>query len=199
MANEESLVRCAWAVKGSELEKNYHDHEWGVPVHDDAKFFEMLLLESMQAGLSWSIILNKREAFRKAFDQFDPQKIVLYDQAKIDELLKDKGIVRNKLKIKAAINNAGVFLDLQKQYGSFDAFIWSYVNNQPIVAVRSQINDVPATTELSDNISKDLKKRGFKFLGSTTVYAFMQATGLVNDHIVGCFKAVQSAGISESE
>ena len=179
--------RCDWA-NGSELEEKYHDEEWGTAEHDDRKLFEMLVLESMQAGLSWSTILKKRATMAQAFDQFDYEKIAEYQQEKIDSLLQDPGIIRNKLKIAAAINNAQVFMRIQKEYGSFDRFIWSYVDHKPIKNNWTDIHEVPATTELSDKISKDLKKLGFKFLGTTTVYAFMQATGIVDDHLQSCFR-----------
>ncbi|MTD41923.1 DNA-3-methyladenine glycosylase I [Erwinia sp. CPCC 100877] len=179
-------IRCDWAV-GSELEQKYHDEEWGKEVHDEQKLFEMLLLESMQAGLSWSTILKKRATLTKAYDHFDYKKIAAYTQEKVALLLEDPGIIRNKLKIAAAINNAQMFLRIQEEYGSFDQFIWSYVENKPLQNHWTSIKDVPATTELSDKISKDLKKKGFKFLGSTTVYAFMQSIGMVNDHLLSCF------------
>lgn len=178
--------RCDWAM-GNELEKKYHDEEWGQEVHDDRKLFEMLILESMQAGLSWSTILKKRETLSNAYDQFDYEKIARYTPKKVDELLGNPGVIRNKLKIYATINNATVFMTIQKEYGSFDRFIWSYVDNKPIKNYWKDIKDVPTSTELSDKISKDLKKLGFKFLGTTTVYAFMQATGLVDDHLSYCF------------
>lgn len=179
-------IRCLWAGE-LPIYIDYHDNEWGRPEHDDNKLFEMLLLESMQAGLSWITILKKREAFRAAFDSFNPNKIALYDEKKIEELMQNKGIIRNRLKIIAVINNANIFLEIQKKYGSFDKMIWSYVNNTPIVGSWNEISDLPASTPLSDKISKDLKKMGFKFLGTTTIYAFMQAAGLVNDHIKACF------------
>ncbi|MFD2307092.1 DNA-3-methyladenine glycosylase I [Enterococcus termitis] len=181
-------IRCDWA-RGSALEEKYHDEEWGTAEHDDHKLFEMLVLESMQAGLSWSTILKKRATIASAFDQFDYEKIAEYQQEKIDSLLEDPGIIRNKLKIAATINNAQVFMRVQKEYGSFDRFIWSYVDNEPIRNHWKDIKEVPATTALSDQISKDLKKLGFKFLGTTTVYAFMQATGIVDDHLQSCFKS----------
>jgi DNA-3-methyladenine glycosylase I len=166
---------------------DYHDNEGGRPVHDDIKLFEMLTLEGMQAGLSWITVLNKREAFRKAFDGFDPGKVALYDDAKIEELMVNAGIIRNRLKINSAINNARLFLEIVKKYGSFDAFIWKYVNNTPITGNWKSFTDMPATTPVSDKISKDLKKMGFKFVGSTVIYSFMQAVGMVNDHLAGCF------------
>lgn len=178
-------IRCSWA--DSPLYIAYHDNEWGRPVHDDYKLFEMLILEGMQAGLTWITVLKKREAFREAFDGFDPKKIVLYDDAKIQELMANEGIIRNRLKINAAINNAKVFFDVVEKYGSFDKFIWRYVDYTPITGHWEKNDDLPATTPLSDKISNDLKKMGFKFVGSTIIYAFMQATGMVNDHITSCF------------
>ena len=177
--------RCSWA--STELYKEYHDKEWGKPVHDDRKLFEMLILEGMQAGLSWLTILNKRRAFREAFDEFDYQKVALYDEAKIDALMQNAKIIRNRLKIKSAIINAQQFIKVQEEYGSFDAFIWSYVENRPIHNHFESETDIPATTPLSDKISKDLKKHGFKFVGSTIVYAYMQAIGIVNDHVKSCY------------
>ena len=168
--------RCSWAT--TELYKEYHDKEWGKPVHDDRKLFEMLILEGMQAGLSWLTILNKRRAFREAFDEFDYQKVALYDEAKMDALMQNANIVRNRLKIKSAIINARQFIKVQEEYGSFDAFIWSYVEGRPIHNHFKSETDIPATTPLSDKISKDLKKCGFKFVGSTIVYAYMQAIGI---------------------
>ena len=165
----------------------YHDSEWGRPVHDDRKLFEMLTLESMQAGLSWLTVLNKREAFREAFDGFDPREAALYGDTKINELMANAGIIRNRLKILAAINNAGLFLEIAGKHGSFDRFIWGYVDHAPIVGHWERMEDMPARTPLSDRISKDLKKMGFRFVGSTIIYSFMQATGMVNDHIRPCF------------
>ena len=167
--------------------QDYHDFEWGRPVHDDRKLFEMLILEGAQAGLSWITVLKKREAYRIAFDGFDPNIVALYDDAKIEKLMANEGIIRNRLKINAAIVNAKLFLEVQKQHGSFDKFLWQYVDNKPIVGHFEKIEDVPATTPISDKISKDLKKMGFKFVGSTIIYAFMQATGMVNDHFTDCF------------
>ncbi|EOI06815.1 DNA-3-methyladenine glycosylase I [Enterococcus moraviensis ATCC BAA-383] len=181
-------IRCDWA-NGHELDEQYHDDEWGRAEHNEQKLFEMLLLESMQAGLSWSTILKKRETLTKAYDQFDYTKIAEYQQEKIDSLLEDPGIIRNKLKVKAAINNAKVFMQIQEEYGSFDQFIWAYVDGKPIKNRWATISEVPTSTELSDKISKDLKKKGFKFLGTTTVYAFMQATGMVDDHLAYCFRS----------
>ncbi len=181
---KDDLKRCSWAT--TDLYKEYHDKEWGKPLHDDRKLFEMLILEGMQAGLSWQTILNKRTAFREAFDQFDYKKIALYDEAKIDTLMQNAKIVRNRLKLKSAIINAQQFIKIQEEYGSFDTFIWSYVNNKPIHNHFQSESELPATTSLSDKISKDLKKRGFKFVGSTIIYAYMQAIGIVNDHVKGC-------------
>ena len=179
--------RCFW-VTDSELYKNYHDNEWGTPVYDDKTLFEFLILETFQAGLSWITILNKRENFRKAFDDFNYEKIAIYPESKFESLLQDAGIIRNKLKIRSAITNANLFMEVQKEFGSFSKFIWSYVNDKPIVNQFEKREEVPATTELSDTISKDLKKRGFKFVGSTVMYAYMQAVGMVNDHTTDCFK-----------
>jgi len=180
------MKRCNW-VTTDELYIKYHDEEWGKPVYDDETIFEFLVLESFQAGLSWITILRKRENFRKAFDYFDYQKIATYTDEKIEELMNNAGIVRNRLKILATINNAQRFMDVQKEFGSFSKYIWGFVNHTPIVNTFKTIKEVPATTEISDALSKDLKKRGFKFLGSTVIYAHMQATGMVNDHITSCF------------
>jgi DNA-3-methyladenine glycosylase I len=179
--------RCFWATE-SKLYQDYHDHEWGEPVYDDQTLFEFLFLETFQAGLSWITILNKRENFRKAFDNFDYKLIANYGEDKYLELLQNEGIVRNRLKIRAATTNAQLFMGIQKEFGSFSKFIWDYIDGTPIINQFKSRDDVPATTELSDRISKDLKKRGFKFVGSTIIYAFMQATGMVNDHTVDCFK-----------
>lgn len=181
----ENIYRCEWA--GSDpIYIDYHDNEWGRPVHDDNKLFEMLILEGMQAGLSWITVLKKREAFRAAFDGFDPEKVALYDEEKIETLMKNKGIIRNRGKINAAVHNAKLFLEVQKNHGSFDTFIWGYVDYAPLIGNPKSIADLPATTPLSDKISRDLKKMGFKFVGSTIIYSFMQAVGIVNDHVVGC-------------
>jgi DNA-3-methyladenine glycosylase I len=179
--------RCQWA-EFDPLSKEYHDKEWGVPVHDDRKLFEFIILEGMQAGLSWSTILKKRENFRKAFDNFDSKKIARYDKRKIKELLSNPGIIRNRLKIEAAIQNAKSFLAVQKEFGSFDKYIWQFVNYKPIVNAWKSMKQLPARTAESDAMSIDLKKRGFKFVGSTICYAHMQATGMVNDHTVDCFR-----------
>jgi DNA-3-methyladenine glycosylase I len=179
-------IRCPWAGN-TPLYADYHDSEWGRPVHDDNKLFEMLILEGAQAGLSWITILKKREAYREAFDGFDPKKIALYGDAAIQKLMANEGIVRNRLKMNAAIINAKIFLDVVEKYGSFDTFIWEYVNYKPITGHWKKMEDLPTTTLLSDKISKDLKKMGFKFVGSTIIYSFMQAVGMVNDHIKACF------------
>lgn len=180
------IIRCHWAGD-LPIYVDYHDHEWGWPVHDDNKLFEMLILEGMQAGLSWITVLKKRDAYRKAFDGFDPKKVALYGEEKIEELMNNEGIIRNRLKINSAITNARVFLEVAENYGSFDEFIWRYVDNTPIIGHWKRVEDVPAITPLSDRISKDLKKMGFKFVGSTILYAFMQAIGMVNDHLSDCF------------
>lgn len=179
--------RCAWAGK-EEIYIKYHDEEWGVAVRDDQKQFEFLILEGFQAGLSWITILKKRENFRKAFDNFDYKKIALYNEAKIHSLLEDEGIIRNKLKINATVTNARAFMEVQKEFGSFCDYIWGFVANKSLDGKRKKMSDVPASTELSDRISKDLKKRGFKFVGSTIVYSHLQATGIVNDHLCDCFR-----------
>lgn len=180
--------RCKWAEGMYEQYVQYHDEEWGAPVHDEFKHFEFLVLESAQAGLSWSTILKKREGYRKAFANFDFHKVSNFDDAKIEELLLDSGIIRNRLKITATINNAQRFIEVQREFGSFDKYIWSFVNNKPIVNQWKTAEEVPVTTLASDALAKDLKKRGFKFVGSTTMYAHMQAIGLVNDHTVDCFR-----------
>lgn len=179
--------RCFW-VTDSKLYQDYHDNEWGTPVYDDKTLFEFLILETFQAGLSWITILNKRENFRKAFDNFDYKKIAKYSENKYLSLLQDGGIIRNKLKIRSAITNAQLFIELQTEFGSFSKFIWSYVDGKPIINKFHKRAEVPTTTKLSDTISKDLKKRGFKFVGSTVMYAYMQTVGMVNDHTTDCFK-----------
>jgi len=178
--------RCPWPGD-MPIYIDYHDNEWGRPVHDDRQLFEMLILEGMQAGLTWITVLKKREAFRKAFDGFDPDKMVHYGNEKIEALMANEGIIRNRLKINAAINNAKLFFDVVEKYGSFDKFVWGYVDHTPLIGHFEKLEDMPATTAISDLMSKDLKKMGFKFVGSTIIYAFMQATGMVNDHLVGCF------------
>jgi len=181
-----NAYRCSWPGD-LPIYVDYHDNEWGRPVHDDRRLFEMLILEGMQAGLSWITVLKKREAFRKAFDNFDPVKVSQYGEDKFHELMANEGIIRNRLKIRGATINAKLFLDIAEKHGSFDKFIWGYVGHKPIVNHFTTIEDIPATTPISDRISKDLKKLGFKFVGSTIIYAFMQATGMVNDHFVDCF------------
>jgi DNA-3-methyladenine glycosylase I len=180
--------RCEWAPLNDSLYVEYHDTEWGVPVHDDRLLFEMLILEGAQAGLSWATILKKRENYRKAFDHFDAAKIARYDENKVAELLANAGIVRNRLKIAATIQNAKTFLELQSAFGSFDAYIWQFVGGSPKINAWKSLKELPAKTTESDAMSKDLKRRGFKFIGSTICYAFMQAVGMVNDHIVDCFR-----------
>ena len=179
-------IRCAWCGT-DELYQKYHDEEWGKPVYDDETIFEFLVLESFQAGLSWITILRKRENFRKAFDNFDYQKIANYPDEKVEELMQDAGIIRNRLKILATISNAKNFIETQKEFGSFSKYIWDFIGGKPIINLPKTLKDVPATTQISDKLAKDLKKRGFKFLGSTVVYAHMQATGLVDDHVTECW------------
>ena len=179
--------RCPWP-SDDKLMIKYHDNEWGVPLHNDRKLFEFLILEGFQAGLSWRTILHKRENFRKAFDNFDFNKVAKYDKRKINSLLKNEGIIRNKLKIEGAITNAKAFLQVRKEFGTFDKYIWSFVNGKPTKNKFKSLKELPARTKLSDKISEDLKKRGFKFVGSTIVYAHMQATGMVNDHVVSCYR-----------
>ncbi len=180
-------VRCSWCL-GFEQYMEYHDNEWGVPVYDDRVHFEFLILEGAQAGLSWSTILKKREGYRKAFADFDPVKVSKFTEARLEKILQDPGIVRNKLKVYAAVNNAKRFLEVQKEFGTFSDYIWGFVGGKPMVNKRKSLSEVPATTKESDALSKDLIKRGFKFVGSTVMYAHMQACGLVNDHLVDCWK-----------
>ncbi len=179
--------RCEWA-EGNDLEKAYHDEEWGVPVHDDRLWFEFLTLEGAQAGLSWSTILNKREGYREAFDDFDVKKIAQYDETKIAELLLNPAIVRNKLKVNSTVTNAKYFIEVQEEFGSFDTYIWQFVDEKPKVNHPKNLSEVPVSTHQSDVMSKDLKKRGFKFIGTTICYALMQATGMVKDHTTDCFR-----------
>jgi DNA-3-methyladenine glycosylase I len=179
--------RCPWSL-GFEQYTRYHDEEWGVPVHDDRRHFEFLLLEGAQAGLSWAIILKKRDGYRKAFADFDPQKVAHFTEAKLAKLLLDPGIVRNRLKVQAAVTNARLFLDVQKEFGTFDKYIWGFVRGRPIVNRWKELKHIPPTSQESDALSADLKRRGFKFVGSTVIYAHMQACGLVNDHLVSCFR-----------
>jgi len=183
---DRQLVRCAWA--NNELATRYHDEEWGVPLHNERGLFEFLILEGAQAGLSWNTILNKRTNYRKAFDGFDPARVALYNRRKVQQLLRDPGIVRNKLKIASAVENAKSFLRVQEEFGRFDAYIWQFVGGKPRVNSPKSFKQVPARTEESDAMSKDLKRRGFNFVGSTICYAFMQAVGMVNDHVVECFR-----------
>lgn len=180
-------VRCSWCLK-TENYMEYHDKEWGLPVHDDRKHFEFLVLEGAQAGLSWLTILNKREGYRKAFADFDPVKVARFTEAKCEKILLDPGIVRNRLKVYGAVNNAKRFLEVQKEFGSFDKYIWSFVGGNPIVNKWKALGQIAPTTKESDALSKDLIKRGFKFVGSTVMYSHMQACGLVNDHLVDCFR-----------
>ena len=189
---------CPWAR--GEIYIAYHDEEWGVPLHDDQRLFEMLILEGMQAGLSWITILKKRPAFRRAFDGFDPQKVALYGEEKIASLLQDSGIIRNRLKIRAAVGNADAFLRVQREFGSFDAYIWSFTKGKQIVNHWEKVEEMPATSPLSDEVSRDLKRRGFRFVGSTICYSFMQAIGMINDHMTWCdryepcLRAAEQAG-----
>ena len=184
---EDSKNRCPWC-EGTELYRRYHDEEWGVPVHDDRRHFEFLVLESAQAGLSWSTILKKRENYRKAYRRFDPAVVARFGARDRERLLNDAGIVRNRLKIESSINNAKRFLEIQRQFGSFDAYLWGFVGGRPVVNRWKTLSEIPANTELSDTISKDLKARGFRFVGSTIIYAHLQAVGVVNDHLTGCFR-----------
>lgn len=181
------MDRCGWCGS-DELYVEYHDREWGVPVHDDRKQFEFLVLESAQAGLSWLTILRRRENYRRAYDGFDPEKVARYDQKKFGELLADPGIIRNRKKIEASIENARRFLEVQKEFGSFSSYLWGFVQGRPVVNSYRSLSEIPASTGLSDAVSKDLKRRGFRFFGSVTVYAHLQATGLVNDHLDTCFR-----------
>lgn len=195
--NDSSLFRCPWCL-GFEQYMQYHDEEWGVPVRNDRVQFEFLVLESAQAGLSWATILRKREAYREAFAGFDLEKVARFDAARIDGLLlQENGIVRNRAKIEAAVNNAGRFLDLQARFGSFSSFIWNFIDGQPIVNHWKRPEEVPATSRISDRLAKEMKSEGFKFLGSTTLYAHMQATGLVNDHLVDCYRHREVSGVEE--
>ena len=180
------MKRCDWAK--NDLAVHYHDTEWGVPLHDDRSLFEFLILEGAQAGLSWDTVLAKRDNYREAFDNFDAEKMAKYDDKKCAELLQNQGIIRNRLKIASAVRNAKCFLEIVEEFGTFDEYIWSFVDGEPIINAREFLGQIPASTEISDKLSKDLKKRGFNFVGSTIMYAFMQATGMVNDHLVSCFR-----------
>jgi DNA-3-methyladenine glycosylase I len=181
-------VRCEWATNGSQADIEYHDKEWGVPVHSDKKLFELVLLETAQAGLSWSIILKKREGYRRAFDGFDADRVANYDERRIEQLMADPSVIRNRLKIQSAISNAKAFIKLQQEYGSFDSYLWSFVDGKPRHNHWKSLIEVPSRTEISDVLSKALKKKGFVFVGSTICYSLMQAVGMVNDHIVQCFR-----------
>lgn len=189
-----SPSRCSWAPPADALYLDYHDSEWGVPVHDDRTLFEFLILEGAQAGLSWSTILKKRENYRRAFDGFDAEKIAGYGDAKVAQLLGDSGIVRNRLKVGSTVTNAAAFLEVRSEFGSFDAYIWSFSDGQPLLNRWTRPDEVPAKTSRSDAMSRDLKKRGFRFVGSTICYAFMQAVGMVNDHTTDCFRWVELGG-----
>lgn len=191
------MAKCKWALN-SPNEEHYHDHEWGVPIHDDRLLFEFLVLEGAQAGLSWSTILNKREGYRHAFDNFDVAKVARYGEDKVTELLSNPGIIRNRLKINAAITNAQAFIKVQNEFGSFDRYIWQFVDGKPIQNSWQEHRELPASTNLSDLISRDLKKRGFKFVGSVIVYAHMQATGMINDHTVDCFRHKEIKSLAEA-
>ena len=184
----DNKTKCEWCLNSFDAYEKYHDEEWGIPVHDDQKHFEFLILEGAQAGLSWATILKRRAGYKKAFANFDPTKVAKYSQEKVGVLLQDVGIIRNKLKVNGAVTNAQKFLEVQAEFGSFDQYIWSFVGGKPIINKWNSITEIPATTVESDALSKDLKKRGFKFVGSTIMYAHMQACGLVNDHITSCFR-----------
>jgi len=190
--------RCAWAESGNELYLQYHDREWGVPVHEDRKQFEFLILEGAQAGLSWSTVLNKREGYRKAFANFDPVKVARFSEKKIETLIQNPSIIRNRLKIISAVSNARAFLAIQKEYGSFDTYIWAFVGGKPLQNRWNTMAEVPATSPESDALSKDLKQRGLKFVGSTILYAHLQAAGLVNDHLLSCFRYRECAALART-
>ena len=192
------FTRCKWAEGVSLDYIRYHDEEWGVPVYDDRTQFEFLILEGAQAGLSWSTILNKRQGYRKAFVDFDPQKVARFTKKRVEKLLQDPSIVRNRLKVESTVSNAQAFLDVQEEFGSFSDYIWGFVDGKPIQTKRRRDGDIPATSPESDALSKDLKKRGFRFVGSTIIYAHMQATGLVNDHVTGCFRHKACAKLAEA-
>ena len=192
MTNNDNKPRCAWI--SDPLMRTYHDEEWGVQLHDDRKLFEFMVLDAFQAGLSWKTILNKRENFRKAFHNFDAKIIAGYDETKYESLLADQGIIRNRAKIRATISNAQAFLKIQKEFGSFDRYIWSFVNNKTIVNSWNSLGEIPSKTAISDAMSKDLSRKGFKFVGSTICYSFMQAAGMVNDHVVGCYRHREVTG-----
>lgn len=187
---KDNIKRCSWAGDDP-LYIDYHDNQWGAPVHDDRELFEFLVLEGAQAGLSWITILKKRDNYRRAFDNFDPVKVAAYGEDKVEELLQNKGIIRNRRKVTSAINNARAFLKAQAQFGSFDSYIWSFVDYKPVINCFKSVHELPANNEISDKLSKDLKKRGFSFVGSTICYALMQAIGMVNDHTTDCFRYEQ--------
>jgi DNA-3-methyladenine glycosylase I len=189
-----ALVRCAWPGEDP-LYVRYHDEEWGVPLHDERALFEFLVLEGAQAGLSWITVLRKREAYREAFAGFDPTKVARFDRRKVESLLRNEGIIRNRQKVESAVTNAKAFLEIQAEHGSFDAYIWDFVNGRPVQNRWKEMRDLPAETELSQAISKDLRRRGFRFVGPTIGYAHMQATGMVNDHVVGCFRHREVAAL----
>ncbi|UGV41882.1 DNA-3-methyladenine glycosylase I [Methanococcoides orientis] len=191
-------LRCEWA-NANDLEIEYHDSQWGVPVHDDRILFEFLILEGAQAGLSWNTILKRRASYKEAFDDFDFNKIAAYDGAKIEELMQNSGIIRNRRKIMSSIKNASSFIEIRDEFGSFNKYIWSFVHYRPIQNSFKSMSEIPATTELSEKISKDLKKRGFSFVGPTIVYAFMQAVGMVNDHVIGCFRYEECGKIAAEQ
>lgn len=196
-ADKSVKPRCPWADKGDELYTKYHDEEWGVPIYDDNKIFEFLTLESAQAGLSWITILRKRENYRQAFLNFDVKKVAKFDEKKIDELMQNAGLIRYRPKLEAAVNNAKKFIEIQKEFGSFSNYIWQFVDKKPIINFHENLSKLPSQTKISQNLHKDLKKRGFKFLGPTTCYAHMQAAGMVNDHLVSCFRHAQIAAVKK--
>ncbi len=193
----DSIKRCPWVDLSKPEYLEYHDKEWGVPVHDDRSLFEFLVLEAFQAGLSWYTILKRRDSFRIAFDRFDPEKVARYDEAKIRELLAYPGIIRNRSKVLAAVNNAGRFLEVQERFGSFDSYIWSFIDNKPIVNELRKLEDYPSKSPQSETIGKDLRKRGFSFVGPTIIYAHMQATGMVNDHTIDCYRRREIISLTE--
>jgi DNA-3-methyladenine glycosylase I len=191
-----ALKRCAWVSENDSLMLRYHDREWGVPVHDDRTHFEFLVLEGAQAGLSWSTVLRKREAYRRAFSQFDPEKVARYTANRIQKLMRDPGIIRNRLKVEAAVSNARSFLEVQEAFGSFDAYCWRFVDGKPRLNRWKSTRQIPVTSPESDAFSKDLKRRGFRFVGSTIIYAHMQAIGMINDHLVDCFRYREVRGLA---
>jgi DNA-3-methyladenine glycosylase I len=194
--SKDEIVRCEWSRGGDELMADYHDREWGVPLHDDQRLLEFLILEGAQAGLSWSTVLKKRERYRKVFAEFDPARVARFGPAKVATLLQDPGIIRNRLKVESAVRNAKATLEVQREFGSLDAYLWSFVDGKPITNAWKSLAGIPANTEISDAMSKDLKKRGFNFVGTTICYAFMQATGMVNDHVTTCFRHAECRALS---